>query len=210
MIVDILMFILILLEYSKIYTGQLAHEIFGSLLVLLVIAHNIININFYKSIFKGKYNTLRIANLVTNIAFLFCMLVTFCLAVPISDTIFSFINVHGNMTVRKLHSVFGYWSMAFLGLHLGLHFRVIFANVRKKLNDKKAIKYLIYILEIIIIILGIKFMIDSNFLMHLTGKYSFGTYSNNVFVSLMKNFCIVSAISELVHNIIKIWKKKTL
>ena len=43
-IVDFLMFIFMILEYSKIYTGQLIHEILGIALLILFIIHNILNI----------------------------------------------------------------------------------------------------------------------------------------------------------------------
>ena len=46
MIVDILMILLMLLEYSKLYTGQLLHEIFGTLLLVLFIVHSTLNIIF--------------------------------------------------------------------------------------------------------------------------------------------------------------------
>ena len=58
-IIDILMIIFMLLEYSKIYTGQLLHEVIGIILFVLFVLHNFLNKNFYKNIFKGKYNFLR-------------------------------------------------------------------------------------------------------------------------------------------------------
>lgn len=51
-VIDTLMLILMLLEYSKLYTGQLLHEVFGILLLTLFISHNILNINFIKDCLK--------------------------------------------------------------------------------------------------------------------------------------------------------------
>ncbi len=89
MVVDILMLILMLLEYSKIYTGQLLHEIFGIALLVLFIIHNVLNINFYKALFKGKYNIQRTITTITDLAFLLCMFFTIILGIPISDKVFN-------------------------------------------------------------------------------------------------------------------------
>lgn len=60
MLVDILMLVIMLLEYSKLYTGQLLHEIFGIVLFILFVILNILNLNFYKNFFKWKYDNAKI------------------------------------------------------------------------------------------------------------------------------------------------------
>lgn len=152
MIVDILMLVLMLLEYSKIYTGQLLHEIFGIALLGLFIIHNVLNINFYKTLFKGKYNVQRLITTIIDLLFLLCMLFTIILGVPISEKIFSFLNLNGNMTIRKLHTIFGYWGLIILAIHLGLHFKMIFAKLKNKVKENKIMKILIFTIQIIIII----------------------------------------------------------
>ena len=49
-IIDMLMFILILLEFSRGYMKPIYHEIIGILLFILVIIHLILNRNYIKSI----------------------------------------------------------------------------------------------------------------------------------------------------------------
>ena len=155
MIVDILMILLMLLEYSKLYTGQLLHEIFGTLLLVLFIVHNTLNINFYKNIFKRKYNSHRIVITTIDLTFLLCMIFTIILGIPISEKIFEFLGLNGNMTIRKLHTIFGYWGIIILGIHLGLHFKMIFGKLMKKADNNKILKIGLYIIQIIIIIYGI-------------------------------------------------------
>lgn len=200
-IIDIAMLILMILEYSKIYTGQLLHELFGITLFVLFVLHNILNINFYKTLLKGNYNFIRILNTITNIAFLFCMLITIILGIPISQKVFAFFNLKGNMTMIKLHTIFGYLGLVLLAIHLGLHLKTIFSRIKFKNN---ILKIIIFIMQIIIVILGIKFMIDTCLLEHLVGKYSFGSFNGNIYISLLENFVIILSISIIFYNIQKV------
>ena len=67
LIVDIIMFILMLLEFSRLYTGALLHELIGIALLILIIIHLILNKNYLLNILKAKYNVRSIIMLITNI-----------------------------------------------------------------------------------------------------------------------------------------------
>lgn len=204
MIVDILMLILILLEYTKIYTGQLLHEIIGIALLELFIAHNILNIKFYKSLFKGQYNSQRIFTTITDLVFLLCMLFTIILGIPISEKVFKFLDLNGNMTMRKLHTIFGYWGLIILSIHLGLHFKMMFTRLNKILENNKIKKVVIYLIELIIIIFGIKVMIEMNLWDYLIGKASFAIPSENIVISIFNNFTIIISIGLIFYSIKKL------
>ena len=68
-VIDILMFVLILLEFSKAYMSPIWHELFGLLLVVLIIIHLILNKSYLKSINKGNYTIKRFIMLISNILF---------------------------------------------------------------------------------------------------------------------------------------------
>ena len=207
MIIDALMLIIILLEFSKLYTGQLLHEAFGVALLILFIIHNILNINFYKNILKGNYNLLRVIITTTNILFLICMLLTIILGIPISSELFKELKLNGNTTIRKLHTILGYWNLILLSIHLGFHFKIIFAKLKNKIKDKKNIKNLFYMVELIIVIFGIKTMRDINLGAYLIGKSSFAI-PTNIILSLLNNFITVISISILTYNFEKLLLKK--
>ena len=207
MIIDALMLIIILLEFSKLYTGQLLHEAFGVALLILFIIHNILNINFYKNILKGNYNLLRVITTTTNILFLICMLLTIILGIPISSELFKELKLNGNTTIRKLHTILGYWNLILLSIHLGFHFKIIFAKLKNKIKDKKNIKNLFYMVELIIVIFGIKTMRDINLGAYLIGKSSFAI-PTNIILSLLNNFITVISISILTYNFEKLLLKK--
>ena len=207
-VIDIAMLVIMLLEHSKVYTGQLLHEIFGIILFVLFISHNILNINFYKGIMNGKYTTRRWITLFINIVFLLCMIMTITLGIPISGEVFKNLNLNGNMTIRKLHTIFGYWDIILLSFHLGLHLKMIISRIKSsRLNDNKIVKYISLMVELFIIFLGIKFAVDINLFDHLIGRSSFASNDVNLFMQLIKNFTIVLSISCIVYNMDSIGKK---
>ena len=186
MIVDILMFIFMLLEYSKIYTGQLIHEILGIALLILFIIHNILNINFYKNIFKGQNNSSRAFLTIVDIGFLIFMALTIILGVP--------------SIISKLHILFSYWGMLFLAMHIGLHIKTIFAKLICKVKKNNFLKYVVILLQILIVIYGIKLFFNTNIINYLIAKSSFGNYTKNIWISLWNNFMIIFAIAIITYN----------
>ena len=56
MFLDILMFILMLILMGPHITDNFIHEILGVTTFILFIIHHILNVRYYKNIFKGKYN----------------------------------------------------------------------------------------------------------------------------------------------------------
>ena len=200
MIVDFLMFIFMLLEYSKIYTGQLIHEILGIALLILFIIHNILNINFYKNIFKGKYNSSRTFLTIVDIGFLIFMALTIILGVPISKELFNFFSIANGSIISKLHILFSYWEMLFLAMYIGLHIKTIFAKLICKVKKNNFLKYVVILLQILIVIYGIKLFFNTNIINYLIAKSSFGNYTKNIWISLWNNFMIIFAIAIITYN----------
>ena len=60
-VVDILMTIIFIMLMCNQLTGIFTHEVLGVSVIVLFIIHQILNRNFYKGLFKGKYNKLRVA-----------------------------------------------------------------------------------------------------------------------------------------------------
>ena len=72
--IDFLMTVLLFLLMSYQITGQELHEWFGAEMLVLFLLHNILNIRWYGSLFKGKYTLLRVMQMIINISVLISML----------------------------------------------------------------------------------------------------------------------------------------
>ena len=144
MIVDILLLILMLIEYSKTYLPSVIHEIIGIALIILVVIHLILNKNYLKSINNGKYNSRRKALLIVNIVFFISFGLTCLFGILSSHYILPFLNIE-NLTIISYHKILAYITLILLGIHLGFNLDKMF----KKIGNKT-----MHLIELAIIILG--------------------------------------------------------
>lgn len=122
MTIDILMTILMIACLSGLMAGELLHEIFGSVMVLLFLTHNILNWKWYSKIFQGKYSGFRIVWTAINILCLVSLLSQGISGIVLSNYIYEFLNIESGFSLaRKVHLASGYWSLIFVSLHIGIH-----------------------------------------------------------------------------------------
>lgn len=122
---------------------EAAHEWIGAGMFLLFIAHHLLNLNWHKSIFKGKYTALRAVFLCLDMLILVSMLAQMYSGIVMSRYVFSFLPFSGGMSLaRRLHILGAFWGFLFMSLHLGLHWNLIFGMFRKaaRINTSSKIR----------------------------------------------------------------------
>ena len=115
--VDLLMLILLplLMAYSLI--GEAAHEWLGMAMLVLFVAHHILNRQWIRNLFRGKYTPARIFGTILN----FLLAVTM-IAMPVSGIIMGNHAVpwlhlsSGTALAREVHLPAAYWGYLLLGL----------------------------------------------------------------------------------------------
>ena len=187
-VVDILMFILMLLEYSRVYLPSEIHEIIGICLIILVLMHLILNRKYFKAIPKGKYSFKRSFMLIVNVLFIITFSATCITGLLSSQDILTVMNI-GNLTTIYLHKIFAYASTIVLGMHLGVNLTKLFNKFENKL------------IYITIIILGAYSFIAVDFWNHLTGNYGFSLVTGNIIINTMEYLLIILMFSTITHLI---------
>lgn len=133
LVLDILMFFCLLLLMGYHLWGETFHKILGISMLFLVLLHQILNIHWYKSLFKGKYSLYRI--------FVFCcifLLLSALLAqgysgIRMAQDFFPSLAQFGNMSLaRKLHFPGSHWGFLLISFHMGLYWNTI-KNYGKKI-----------------------------------------------------------------------------
>lgn len=200
-ILDILMFILMLLEFSRGYLPTILHEIIGICLAILVIIHLLLNRNYLKNMFKGKYDIQRILMLIINLGFFITFFLSILFGILSSQDLLKSLNIH-SMNIISLHKIVSYISLISLGLHLGINFNLMFGKLSKKIN-----KYIGYIIEILIIIYGIYSFIKLDILKHITGTYGFSIFDGNIFINILEHLSIIMMIAFIMLNVNKLISK---
>lgn len=135
--IDVLMTALLVVLMAYPITDQLIHEWVGAGMLLLFIAHHILNRHWFKTLAKGKYSPLRAVQTAVDILLLVDMLGLMVSGIRLSRYVFTFLPGLGSAaTARRLHMLASYWGLVLMGLHLGLHWGMVTAMLRRKLGGK--------------------------------------------------------------------------
>ena len=132
-VVDILMFILMLLEFSRMYMSPLLHEIIGIILTILFITHIVLNRNYIKAIFKGKYTLSRTIIFIVNILFMISFVLTILFGILSSEELLKIFSIK-NLNIIRLHKTISYINLIILGFHLGINFTSMLGKVTKMIK----------------------------------------------------------------------------
>ena len=131
-VIDMIMTVLLLFLMARQITGDSAHEWLGAGMLLLWIAHHILNRGWYSHLFKGKYTPMRIFQTVTNFAVLLSMFGLMVSGIILSREVFAFLPISGGIALaRPLHVLSAFWGFVLMALHLGQHWNMILGMVRK-------------------------------------------------------------------------------
>lgn len=134
MFVNLLMTCFLLLQMSYSMIGEDRHVWHGIILLILFVIHNILNLGFYKSLFRGSFLPFRLFQIL--LAFLAVLSMTGAMISGISlvPSTFPFfpLRLRGS-TARELHMVCAYWGFVILSMHLGLHWGTMLGRMRKKI-----------------------------------------------------------------------------
>lgn len=131
-LIDITMVILLplLMAYSLI--GETAHEYLGIAMFLLFAAHNILNRMWWRNLFHGKYNAVRIVKTIVNFVLVVIILSLTISGITLSRHAFYFLHFNGSFTARTIHLLASYWGLVLMSFHAGMHgYMVIGKNVLK-------------------------------------------------------------------------------
>lgn len=206
-VVDLLMTLALLFLMGYHLWGEILHEWVGAGMLVLFIAHHILNEKWHKTLFKGKYNAMRTVTLVIGFLVLASMLAQMYSGIVMSRYVFSFLPIHGGMAVaRRLHILASYWGFLLMSLHLGLHWNMILSMVKKKLpKSSKVGKYLLLLAGALIAVYGVFAFIKRDFptYLFLRSEFVFLDYAEPIWSFYLDYFCLMGLWVFLAHFLSK-------
>lgn len=135
---DLVMTFLLLFLMGYQFWGDVAHEWAGTAMFLCFILHHVLNRNWYRTIGKGKYRGFRILQLVINVLLFLAMLGLMVSGILLSRHVFAFVNIKGTISfARVLHMISAYWGFLLMALHIGMHWMMMWRQIRKKITNDK-------------------------------------------------------------------------
>lgn len=125
----------ILMFYELV--GQATHEWAGVAMFLLFILHHALNWKWHKSLFKGRYTTVRALGTTINLLIFLLMLSLMTSGIAMSRHVFSFLGLDGGASLaRTVHLVASYWCYVLTAYHLGLHGSMLIGMLKKAFSIK--------------------------------------------------------------------------
>lgn len=145
--VDILMTLALLFLMGYQFWQDAAHEWAGTGMFLLFILHHILNGNWHRAVFRGRYTPTRVFQLVIDLLVLLAMIGLMVSGVILSNHVFAFLPIRGGMGfARLLHMAASYWGFVLMALHLGLHWGMVLGMGRKALRPSRIRRVLLPVL----------------------------------------------------------------
>lgn len=128
---DLVLTILILLEFAYPLTGNTAHELIGFAILALFLVHNALNWRWYAKLFKGAYRARRLASIVANLLVLAATLILMASGLLNSHMLSAIFRMEWDWPVRQIHTAAAYWFLVFVSVHLGMHWKMIMAELAR-------------------------------------------------------------------------------
>ena len=136
--VDLCMTILLPLLMAYSLVGETAHEWIGASMLILFIAHHILNYRWFRSLFKGRYNPARILNTAVNLLLLIDILMQGISGIIMSRQVFSFLDIQqGASSARIIHLLGAYWGFVLMSVHIGLHWNMMLGQIKNTMKKSK-------------------------------------------------------------------------
>ena len=216
--VDVLMTLALLFLMGYHFWGEILHEWVGAGMLLLFIAHHILNGHWHKALFKGKYNALRILTLCIDFLVLVSMLAQMYSGIVMSRYVFNFLPFSSGMSLaRRLHILGAYWGFLLMSLHLGLHWNMILGMSRKAAGIKSKAKsrsIIAFIIGLVIAGYGVWVFIGRDFptYLFLKSEFVFLDYSEPKVLFYIDYLALMGLCIFIAHystKLIRKFKKKT-
>jgi Domain of unknown function (DUF4405) len=134
LVLDLVACSLLLAAIAYDRLGNMAHEIIGTTMFLLLASHNIFNRRWYGTVTQRTRAPQTVLTRTINLSLLATMLTLLVTSVLISRDIFAFLPVNSTFTARQIHSLVGYLALLIASVHLGLHWTMLIGFVRGRLG----------------------------------------------------------------------------
>lgn len=209
MIIDIIMYILFIILMGYHITGAKAHEIIGVITFIMFLLHNILNIKWYKTLFKGQYNFFRIIQNIINILLFISFIGIISSSLIISGYVFEFLNISTTMFGRELHMISTSWGYIFMSIHLGFHLGMFINKLSQKIK-KSSFEYIYYLLVVLLCFYGVYAFVKLKLWndLFLLVKFKFFDMNQSKLLFYLDYIAVSLVFVILAHNLLTIIRKK--
>lgn len=200
----------VLMAYSLV--GEAFHEWLGIATAVAFLLHHVLNFNWIKNLFRGRYSAYRVGSLVVNL-----LLAATMVLLPVSGILMSgHILISWKVpawtgTARTLHLCVSYWGYLLMSFHLGMHWSVLKGCIPKIKLQSTVHKAVAYLFLVLICGYGVYAFIHRGFTDYLFLKthFMFFDYSEPVALFLLDYLAVMVLVSSVGSSLTALMRKKS-
>ena len=214
-IIDSFMTVSLMALMGRQFWGDVAHEWIGTGMFVLFIAHHVLNLNWYKTMFKGKYTPYRILQLIIDVLVFAAMIGLMGSGIMLSQHVFAFFPISGGTSfARILHMLASYWGFVLMALHLGLHWNIVIGIARKATKTTQSLPIrttLLGIVGIAIAVYGLYVFMNRELpsYMFLQTLFAFLDYDESKILFYLDYLAMMGFFIWIAHTIAKLPRKRS-
>jgi len=129
--------ILLLFSLTYWWLGNMAHEVAGAVMFLLLVIHNGFNRRWYGGIARTVRDPRNLFDVGITLLLMAVMLVLVVTSVLISNALSTFLPPWGGFTVRQIHTLAAYWVLVIVAIHLGRRWPMLMGMARNLCGIRK-------------------------------------------------------------------------
>lgn len=211
--IDILMTFALLFLMGYQFWGEQAHEWAGAGMFILFILHHVLNRQWYKALFHGRYTPVRVFQTIDNVLVFVSMLALMYSGIVMSRYVFDVLPISGGMALaRRLHILGSYWGFLLMNVHLGLHWNMFISMAKKWLKVKQISKLrsaLLFAAGLVIFLYGLSVFIRRDFLTYLflKSEFVFLDYSESILLFYLDYLALMGLCIFISHYLSRLLRK---
>lgn len=203
--IDFVMTVALMLLMTYELVGAANHEWIGTIMFVLFLTHHILNVNWGKNLFHGKYTLFRFCQTVLVVLVLLCMIGSMVSGVILSRHVFRFLSVRGGKSwARTLHMLCAYWGYVLMSLHLGIHWNMMMGMAKRFVKKPSEVrKWILRVIAVLIAGYGVYAFIkrDIGNYMFLKSSFVFFDFSEHLYLFLFDYTAIMGLFVFIGHYI---------
>lgn len=211
--IDILMTFALLFLMGYQFWGEQAHEWAGAGIFILFILHHVLNGQWHKALFHGRYTPVRVFQTIVNVLVFVSMLALMYSGIVMSRYVFDVLPISGGMALaRRLHILGSYWGFLLMSVHMGLHWNMFISMAKKWLKVKQISKLrsaLLFAAGLVIFLYGLSVFIRRDFLTYLFLKieFVFLDYSESILLFYVDYLALMGLCIFISHYLSRLLRK---
>lgn len=137
-LIDLAMTVMLPVLMSYQMVGEKQHEWIGISMFLLFLFHHLLNRQWYKNLFCGRYNKVRVFGTIMDFLLLVDIAWLAFSGIMMSKHVFTFLALDSRaVDARIIHMLAAYWGFAMMSIHIGMHWNTFWVFLKKLLFHKK-------------------------------------------------------------------------